>query len=91
MIAYMKQVYEAILTGDRLTWVGNAPNVVGPTKVILEVPTETSDRPQGTKGTDLIRVLEQIRAKSDLFQDIPDPVEWQRALRKDRPLPGREP
>ncbi len=26
----------------------------------------------------------------DPFRDIPDPVEWQREIRKDRPLPGRE-
>jgi hypothetical protein len=25
-----------------------------------------------------------------VFADIPDPVEWQKTLRKDRPLPGRE-
>ena len=28
--------------------------------------------------------------KSDAFKGIKDPVAWQRAQRKDRPLPGRE-
>jgi len=28
-------------------------------------------------------------AKLKTFADIPDPVEWQRQIRKDRPLPGR--
>ena len=29
-------------------------------------------------------------AKTKAFGDIPDPVAWQRQIRKDRPLPGRE-
>ena len=29
-------------------------------------------------------------AKLGTFADISDPVEWQRQIRKDRPLPGRE-
>ncbi len=29
--------------------------------------------------------------KLGTFADITDPVEWQRQIRKDRPLPGREP
>ncbi len=28
--------------------------------------------------------------KSGAFSDIKDPVAWQREIRKDRPLPGRE-
>ena len=28
-------------------------------------------------------------AKMKVFADITDPVEWQRQIRKDRPLPGR--
>lgn len=28
--------------------------------------------------------------ESGAFSDIDDPVEWQREIRKDRPLPGRE-
>ena len=30
-------------------------------------------------------------AEMGTFADITDPVEWQRQIRKDRPLPGREP
>jgi hypothetical protein len=29
-------------------------------------------------------------AELGTFADITDPVEWQRQIRKDRPLPGRE-
>lgn len=33
--------------------------------------------------------LEEIR-RLDPFRDIADPVAWQREIRKDRPLPGRD-
>ena len=34
--------------------------------------------------------LEKLAAMH-AFADIDDPVEWQREIRKDRPLPGRDP
>jgi hypothetical protein len=36
-----------------------------------------------------VEILEKIAA-SNIFADISDPVEWQRELRQDRPLPGRD-
>jgi hypothetical protein len=38
------------------------------------------------------RIVEALQALAELgtFADIEDPVEWQRQIRKDRPLPGRE-
>lgn len=33
--------------------------------------------------------LEEIR-KLNPYRDIADPVEWQREMREDRPLPGRD-
>ena len=32
----------------------------------------------------------QTLAEMRTFSEITDPVEWQRQIRKDRPLPGRE-
>lgn len=46
----------------------------------------TDDEPNGTK---LARLMEEA-AKKNLFADIEDPAAWQREIRKDRPLPGRE-
>lgn len=34
-------------------------------------------------------VLRQLQG-TDVYGDIEDPVAWQRKIRKDRPLPGRE-
>ena len=40
-------------------------------------------------GTILARLMEEA-SKKNLFADIEDPAAWQREIRKDRPLPGRE-
>jgi hypothetical protein len=45
-----------------------------------------SDKPTGT----VLDALKELRKLGGLRGAIPDPVAWQRELRKDRPLPGRE-
>jgi hypothetical protein len=52
----------------------------------LEVASEKTDRP--TQETALA-ALRQLR-KLGTFKEITDPVTWQREIRKDRPLPGRD-
>ena len=37
-----------------------------------------------------LRKAFETLAELGTFADISDPVDWQRQLRKDRPLPGRE-
>jgi hypothetical protein len=37
----------------------------------------------------MMEALEQL-AHLNAFAEIDDPVEWQRELRRDRPLPGRD-
>ena len=48
--------------------------------------TDTDREPNGTK---LARLMQEASTKN-LFADIKDPAAWQREIRKDRPLPGRE-
>ena len=43
--------------------------------------------PNGTKA---VAIMEAIAARGTAFKDIGDPTAWQRELRRDRPLPGRE-
>lgn len=52
----------------------------------LEAAPEASERP--TRETALA-ALRQLRALGT-FKAITDPVAWQREIRKDRPLPGRD-
>ena len=60
----------------------------GKVKVVatLESEPETKDRPTREAA---LAALRQLR-KLGTFKDITDPVAWQREIRKDRPLPGRD-
>ena len=49
---------------------------------------DLSDSFQKSQRQALKKSLEKL-AKMKVFADIKDPVAWQRQIRKDRPLPGR--
>ena len=49
---------------------------------------DLSDSFQKSQREALKKSLDTL-AKMNVFADIQDPVEWQRQIRKDRPLPGR--
>jgi hypothetical protein len=51
--------------------------------IILDEPDQMARRRR------MAEALENLAA-SDAFSEISDPVEWQREIRKDRPLPGRD-
>lgn len=55
-------------------------------------PVTASGRPTPATPEMLQRRKEAFEAlrKLNPFRDIQDPVEWQREIRKDRPLPGRD-
>ena len=85
----MKQVFKAILHGDRVEWLDDAPESDGPIQVyvsVMEVKRDDDLEP----GQKSIVELFQALADSGAFADIEDPVAWQREQRKDRPLPGRD-
>lgn len=60
----------------------------GKVKVVatLESEPETSARPTQEAALAALRQLRNLGT----FQAITDPGEWQREIRKDRPLPGRD-
>ncbi len=84
----MSQTYKAILKGDHLEWTETRPPIVEhgqPVEVtLLGDPKQNEDRRKR-----MAEALDKLAA-SDAFADIPDPVAWQREIRKDRPLPGRD-
>jgi hypothetical protein len=85
------ETYRAILKGNRLQWVESEPthlDVEQPVEVrILDTP---GDVDAATQGQRMAKALERLAA-TDALSHIQDPSEWQREIRKDRPLPGREP
>lgn len=82
------QTYRAILKGDRLEWTDSEPADLNPEQpvevTILDEPDPIADRRRR-----MAEALENLAA-ADAFSEISDPVEWQREIRKDRPLPGRD-
>ena len=85
----MKRAYKAILHGDRVEWLDGAPEADGPVQVYITVSNlvqSGAPKPNERTTFDILQALADMGA----FSEIEDPVAWQREIRKDRPLPGRE-
>ena len=52
--------------------------------------THETDAATEPNGAQLARLMEAIAKRGTAFKDIEDPVAWQREIRKDRELPGRD-
>ena len=86
----MAQTFQALLTGDQLEWNPSRPAKLPQDKPILVNVTVVDDPvSEAPPGAAMSAALEQL-ARIAPFADIDDPVEWQRALRSDRSLPGRD-
>ena len=79
----MKGAYKAILHGDRVEWLDGAPETDEPIQVKSEEDPESG-------GKSIVELFEAL-GDSGAFAEIDDPVAWQGEIRKDRPLPGRDP
>jgi hypothetical protein len=85
----MHSTYKGILKGDRIQWIGEAPDTNGgvPVQVtLLQQPKTLSDEERRRRILETLNAL----AASGAAAAFGDPLEWQREIRKDRPLPGRE-
>ena len=86
----MAQTFQALLTGDQLKWNPSRPAKLPQDKPIM-VNVTVFDDPisELPSGAAMSAALEQL-ARLAPFANIDNPMEWQRALRSDRPLPGRD-
>ena len=84
----MLRTYEGILEGDRIRWAGeDVPATDRPLRVHITVlEEETAKEKRGQQMADALSKL----AESGAFSGIEDPSVWQRDIRRDRPLPGRD-
>lgn len=89
----MLNTYKAKLKGDHIEWAESPPPVLngGTTDVLVTVlgshEAVTADKAELRRRR--VAALERIAARGGI-KSIPDPVAWQREMREDRPLPGRE-
>ncbi|MEG4485955.1 hypothetical protein [Microcoleus sp. D2_18a_B4] len=86
----MQRIFEAILKGNILEWVNQVPTQGDrPVRVYVTLQEDRSTLSAEFSRQRIVEVLEKIAA-NNVFAEISDPVEWQRDLRQDRPLPGRD-
>ncbi len=84
----MSETYKAIVRGNTIEYQGEAPDANNALEVevkVRELPRQTPE-PNGRRA---MAALGRIADKGGI-RSIVDPVAWQREIRKDRPLPGRE-
>lgn len=89
----MLEKHRATLTDGHLEWDGEAPKEIKKKRsvkvdVIVVSPQPELKKPDGEKMAAAIEALRSIADRGGI-KSIKDPVKWQRAIRKDRPLPGR--
>jgi hypothetical protein len=85
----MLRTYEAVLRGDRLEWTGPEPDTSEPVRVFVTLADEQDTLTDEERRRLAVEALERIARRGGIAS-IPDPVEWQREVRSDKPLPGRE-
>lgn len=85
------RTYRALLHGNRMEWLEEAPesqtDVPLRVHVTIEEPEPVAEA--HTRGLAMAALLEKLAARGT-FAAIADPVRWQRELRQERALLGRE-
>ena len=84
--------YRAVLKGDKLEWTEAAPPTTrngGVPVYVFVIPSEGEEKDIDQRRERLSEAFERLR-ESKAFAEIADPVAWQREMRPDRPLIGRD-
>ena len=92
MTPLSSKTYSAILHGDRLEWLGEPPVETNDDGVVrVEVKILGSESHASSDVERRRRAVDALRRLAESGWDAPeDSVAWQREIREDRPLPGRE-
>lgn len=84
------KTYRAIITGERLTWLGDRPPADRPIAALIETD-EAVDASAQDDGQSVAEAIRQIVQATGGVTSIDDPMRWQREQRAERVLPGRTP
>lgn len=82
--------YRAIIRGDRIEWEDQSPARSEKPLAVEVTVLEPVDSPTSESRKAAAEALERLAKRGTAFAEIEDPVAWQREIRNDRPLPGRE-
>jgi len=87
----MLQTYEAIYDHGKVRWV-DAPPAMNEARLLVTVLSDTpttSAVPEAALGNNLAVAL-KAAVLLNPYRDVADPEAWQREVRSDRVLPGRD-
>jgi hypothetical protein len=59
-------------------------------KLNLGIKTNSQNPKPLTNSEKIISIMKRISERGTITQAIPDPLAWQKEIRQDRALPGRE-
>lgn len=88
----MPTTIKAIVQGDHIEWEGTVGDLLPgnePVEVLVTIPDRPRALPPAKQGELRVNALRTL-ATQNPFSDINDPVQWQRLLREERELPGRD-
>ena len=85
----MNETYQAVLNGNLIEWQGQVPPLHGPMRVEVTFVEDALKVPAPQQKRAMLDALKSLAA-SGTFNEIEDPIAWQREIRKDRVLPDRE-
>ncbi|HYR09468.1 MAG TPA: hypothetical protein VEQ60_16905 [Longimicrobium sp.] len=85
----MEQTYRALLRGDQIVWIDAPPKLEGDTEVKITFLEPEAQEARRARGRSALAALQRL-AEAGAFAEIEDPAAWEREIRQDRPLPGRE-
>lgn len=87
----MSKTYRAVLRGDHVDWIDPPPRRQGDTQVQITLlqPELEPEEDRRARRQSAVAALEELAAAGGIAS-ISDPAAWEREIRQDRPLPGRE-
>lgn len=90
-VGTMLEKYRATIQGDRITWDEDVPSAILDRESV-DVIVTLNDQPISQSKADSRRAVEALQAIADRggIKSIPDPVKWQREIRKKHPLDEEE-
>jgi hypothetical protein len=85
----MLPTYKATLKGNHLEWLGEAPEALPRDRELPVMVTILDEPAVPGRGSRMAAALEKL-AKAGGVRGIDDPLRWERDLRREPSLPGRD-
>jgi len=88
----MLSTYQAVLRGKVLEWLNDKPQNLAPERAIpvyVTILEEGTPPLMAERGLRMVAALEQLVQMQSAFAAL-DPLQWEREVRQERPLPSRD-